>query len=78
MTPAATIPSTAAPAASMVWNAASSVRTACGTRTSRSVMRVDDAQRPLGADDDADEVGPVGVERLAAQLDELAVRVARR
>ena len=38
----------------------------------------DDAQRPLRADDDADEVRPVGVERLAAQLDELAVREHER
>ncbi len=37
-----------------------------------------DAQRPLGADDDADEVRPVGVERLAAQLDDLAVREHER
>ena len=32
-----------------------------------------DPERPLGADDHAEEVRAVGVERLAAELDDLAV-----
>ena len=32
-----------------------------------------DPERPLGADEGAEQVGPVGVERLAAELDDLAV-----
>ncbi len=33
----------------------------------------DDAERPLGADDRAEQVRPVGIERLASQLDDVAV-----
>ena len=78
MTPAATIPETAAPAASIVWKPASSVRTACGARTSRSVMRVAIPSVPSEPTIDAEEVRPVGVERLAAELDDLAVRQDER
>ncbi len=38
----------------------------------------DDAERPLGSDDDAEEVHAVGVERLAAELDDVAVRQHER
>ena len=73
MTPAAMISETAAPAASIVWKPASSVRTACGVRTRRSVIRVAMPSVPSDPTIDAEQVGPVGVERLPAELDDLAV-----
>ena len=66
-------PETAAPAASIVWKPASSVRTACGVRTMPERDARRDPERALRADDHAEEVGPVRVERLAAELDDLAV-----
>ena len=47
--------------------------TASGLRTMRSVISRRDPERALGADEGAEQVGPVRVERLAAELDELAV-----
>ena len=44
----------------------------CADDPERDARR--DPERALGADDHAEEVGPVRVERLAAELDDLAVR----
>ena len=71
--PAATIPETAAPAASIVWKPASSVRTACGVRTIRSVIRVTIPSVPSEPTITPRRSGPVRIERLAAELDDLAV-----
>ena len=72
--PPATIPDTAAPAASVVSNPARSVCTASGTRHEPKRDPGDDAERALRADDDTEEIGAIRVERLAAELDDLAVR----
>ena len=54
--PAAMMPETASLAASTDSKTASSVRYASGVRTRRSDRARDDAERPLGADDEPDQV----------------------
>ncbi len=58
--PAAMTRETASPAASVLAKPASSVRTASGTRRIRTVTATADAERPLGADEDAQQVGTEG------------------
>ena len=72
--PAEMIAETASPAASVDRNAARCVVTASGLRriAQRDLRR--DPERALGADEGAEQVRPVRVEGLAAELDDLAVR----
>ena len=65
--PAATIPDTAAPAASIESNAASTVRTASGRRSRRSVISVAIPSVPSEPTNDAEQVGPGRLERAAAE-----------
>ena len=58
--PAATMSDTAPPASSVESNDARSVVTASGRRTMRSVISHGDAERALGADEGAEQVGPGG------------------
>ena len=73
MTPAATIPETAAPGG--VHRAEAREQRPDRLRRADEAERDprDDAERSLGADDHAEQVGAVRVERLAAELDDLAV-----
>ena len=71
--PAATIPETAAPAASVVAKPASSVRTASGVRTMRSVIRVAIPSVPSEPTTTPRRSGPSGSSALPAELDDLAV-----
>ena len=68
----------AAPAASVESNAASTVRTALGPAQDAERDLGRDPERPLGADERAEQVGPRRLARDAAEPDELAVRAARR
>ena len=71
--PAETIAETASPAESVDGNAARCVVTASGLRSDAQRDLRRDPERPLGADEGAEQVGPVRVERLAAELDDVAV-----
>ena len=68
---------TAPPASSIVSNAASSVSTASGLRSMRSVAFVTTAERSLRSDEHAEQVEPRRIERRAADGDQLAVRQHR-
>ena len=67
------IAETASPASSIEGNAASCVVTASGLRSDAKRDLGRDPERPLRADERPDQVGPVRVERLAAELDDLPV-----
>ena len=67
------IAETAAPAASIERNAGEQRAHGLGLAHDAQRDLGGDPERPLGADEDAEQVGPVGVERLAAELDDLAV-----
>ena len=65
---------TASPAASIESKAAEQRHDRLGLADDPQRHLGGDAERPLGADDDAEQVGPVvGVDRLAAELEQLAV-----
>ena len=75
--PAATIPETAAPAASIESKAASTVRTDSGRRSTRSVISVAIPSVPSEPTNAPSRSGP-GDSRDAAEPHGLAVREARR
>ena len=71
--PAETIAETASPAASVDVNAARCVVTASGLRRMRSVISVAIPSVPSEPMNAPSRSGPSGIERLAAELDDLAV-----
>ena len=71
--PPATMADTASPAASSEWNAASCVVTASGRPDDAQGDLRGDPERSLRADEQPEQVAAVGVERLPAELEQLAV-----
>ena len=78
MMPAPMIAPTAAPAFSTSSNAASATCASCGFGSSFTVIFGDDGEQALAADDEREQVVAGRVERVAAELDDLAGDRARR
>ena len=71
--PAATIAETASPASSVESEGGEQRRHGLGPAQDAQRDLGHDPERALGADEHAEQVGAVRLERLAAELDELAV-----